>query len=256
MENNNSGNNEIKEVDLKEQQSEPENEQETKEENKDSKFKTFFKVFVAVDIIVIIIILLLLCLRKCKSNDNSNSSIPDSSEKYDSAKLDDVFKRLVANQMGIDGYEVEPLISVLAVTYSDHGNSFSLSIDVRSEKGIYYYHLINHVYTGYSDFVSYLLDYDFGLSNVLSGEYTLRMFDIIDDVVITSKMCNYAISENEAKTTRYLSGFSFEGDEFYVYQQKELTEFSPLKESADKVITSDDLLYSYYKFSSESTLEK
>ena len=116
--------------------------------------------------IIILLLLILLGLKKCARDNNgilpNSSSEPDSSIKYDYAadKVDDLFKKIVSNQLYADGFSEDPLTQVIAVTYTDSQTSFNLNIEVRSTTKVYYYQLSNHPYSGFDNFVQYLLSLD------------------------------------------------------------------------------------------------
>lgn len=86
-----------------------------------------------------------------------NSSEPDSSIKYDYDvnKIDDVFKKIVKNQLLVDGFDKNQLKDVISVTYSDITTSFNINNEVRSDAKIYYYRLSNYPYSGFDNFVPY-----------------------------------------------------------------------------------------------------
>ena len=60
----------------------------------------------------------------------------------------------------MDGFDEDPLKDVISVTYSDTVTSFNLNIEVRSDTNVYYYILSNYPYSGFDNFVPYLLSLD------------------------------------------------------------------------------------------------
>ena len=125
------------------------NNKEVKEKDNDDKKKTLKTVITTVIytllFIIILLLLILLGLKKCSRNNNgtlpNSGSEPDSSIKYDYDvnKIDDVFKKIVKNQLIVDGFDEDPLKDVISVTYSDTATSFNLNIEVRSDTKVYYY---------------------------------------------------------------------------------------------------------------------
>lgn len=68
--------------------------------------------------------------------------------------------KIVSNQLSADGFDEDLLTNVIAVTYTDSQTSFNLNIEVRSEMKVYYYRLSNHPYSGFDNYVPYLLSLD------------------------------------------------------------------------------------------------
>ena len=231
------------------------NKQEVEEEKHSESKKTLKTVVISVICTLLFVILLLLLvilgLKKCQPQGNTSSNNDSSSEiyNYDKAKLDTVFRTIVSKHMKAEVFDDDTLTDVLAVTYTDDGASFDLDISVRSTSKIYYYHLDNSSYTGYDNFVSYILDVDYEskVGIPLEGdEANLTFLPIVADTITTDKPCKYAITENYAGTAKYLSGFYYDDNGFHVYLKKELVSSSPFDEEADKVIGSSDILFGYY----------
>ena len=166
---------------------------------------------------------------------------------YDNEKIDNTFKKIVKNQMFVDGFDEDTLTNVISVTYSDSNSSFNLNIEVRSESKVYYYQLSNHPYTGYDNFLEYLfsLDLDTKLS-LNDGDILLDTFVPTSEVVTLDKRCQYLVSSNDGGTNKYFSGYYFENNGYYIYQHQELTS-NPLSGEATQVVGLDSPLYGYYQ---------
>ena len=72
--------------------------------------------------IISILLLILFGLKKCNKDNSglsSSSGTSDSSIKYDYDvnKIDDVFKKIVKNQLIVDGFDEDSLKDVISVTY-------------------------------------------------------------------------------------------------------------------------------------------
>lgn len=226
------------------------------QDNKKQARRTFKTVVVTVICTLLAVIILLfvviLCLRGGCNKGSSNKTSSSTSQKYDfdNTKLDNIFKKIVSKQMLVDGFDADELSDVLAVTYSDNSGSFDLDISVRSTSNIYYYHLDNSTYTGYDNFVSYILEYDIDnkVGRPLDGEeVSISSLSIVNETLTTDKVCKYVISSNISGTTNYLDGFYFENNNYYVYQNKEVTNDNPFGETATTVIDSSNPLYPYYQ---------
>ena len=232
------------------------NKQEIKEEKQEENKKTLKTVVISVICTLLFVILLLLLvvlgLKKCQPQGSGQSSNSDSCSEiynYDKVKLDSVFKKIVAKHMQAEVFDDDTLTDVLAVNYTDDGASFDLDISVRSASKIYYYHLDNSSYTGYDNFVSYILDVDYEtkVGIPLEGDdASLNFLPIVVDTISTDKQCKYAITENYVGTAKYLSGFYSDDSGYHIYLKKELVSVTPFNEKADNVIPSSDILFGYY----------
>ena len=229
---------------------------ETVDKNKENK-KTIKVAIISIVctllLVAVILLIVIFGLKNCSnrnSNNSSDASISSSGQTYDYAKLDSAFKKIVSKQLLADSSTTDQLDDVLAVTYTDNGGSFNLDISVRNTSKVYYYHLSNSTYTGYNNFVSYILDVDF--DNVVGipldgDEVSVGFLSITADTITTDKVCRYAITEDGVGGTKYFDGFYFENNQYHVYQKKELVGSNPFGEPASKVIPSNDLLYGYYQ---------
>ena len=233
-------------------------EQAQRQDNKEKRKQTFKVAFISSVCTLLLIIIILLCvifgLKKCTRVPNSGPSSSGSSSgpvyNFDNDRLDTVFKKIVYKQMLVDGFDPAELTEVLGVTYTDNSISFDLDISVRSISNVYYYHLDNSIYTGYDNFVSYILEFDFDnkVGRPLDGdEVSINYLSISNDSINTDKECKYVITTNDLGTTKYLSGYYIDNHEYHVYLKKELIDNNPFDETADKIITNSDYLYGYYQ---------
>ena len=231
------------------------NNKEQKQQDNDDKKKTLKTVittiFCTLLFIIILLLLILLGLKKCVSDNNEilpNSGAPSSSIKYDYDinKIDDVFKKIVKNQLFVDGFDEDPLKDVISVTYSDTVTSFNLNIEVRSDTKVYYYRLSNYPYSGFDNFVPYLLSLDLDTKLSLNeGTISLDTYLPTLETITTDKQCKYLISSNMSGTTKYFSGYYFQDNQYYIYQHQELTS-NPFNEASNQIINIDSPLYNYY----------
>ncbi|MBO7573827.1 MAG: hypothetical protein J6T25_03525 [Bacilli bacterium] len=228
-------------------------EQDNKEQKK-KQAKRDLKIVIASVIgtllfIVILLLLVLLGLKKCNNNSSDPQSSNSSSIKYDYGvnKIDEVFKGIVKNQLVVDGFDEDILTDVVSVTYSDISTSFDLNIEVRSESKVYYYRLSNYPYSGFDNFVPYLLSLDLDTKLSLDeGTISLDTYLPTSETITTDKECRYLISSNMSGTDKYFSGFYYQNNEYYIYQNKILIS-NPFSETSNQVIGLDSPLYGYFQ---------
>ena len=222
------------------------------QDNKKKNVKKFLFIFFLFDLVVAIIFLLFLGIQRCSGPSSHNSSNP--SINYDVEKLDNKFKSIVNSyRLGPGGMASDNIIEVEAVTYTDNydGGNFSLSITVLSETGRVYLYIANNVSypedkSRFGNLVSYLLLED--TPDIFDGDnFALETFNKTEEVISTDKVCKYVISSNISGTATYLDGFYFENNNYYVYQNKEVTNDDPFGEAATMVIEPSNPLYPYYQ---------
>ena len=232
-------------------QKEKQEEQQNQEEK--SSTKKIVSIFIGLDILLVIIVVLLLCLKGCKV-DNSQSNTELEIDMVRVNKITDVFKGMVKKNIQYGGYTDDNLDRVMAITYTDnYPNNFSLNISVTSETKVYYCVVSEYPYEGnkeqYSDFVSYLLLDTTEYKPTKSG-CELHPYSKTDNRINSSKSVNkYAIGETSSEPKdNYLYGFYQENNEFYVYQDKLVTEgVDPFSNPSDQIIKSDAPLFDYYR---------
>ena len=223
------------------------------EEGKDKKKYTFKVAFISVVCTLLFIIVLLLFvlfgLQKCSSR-SSGSSIGNSSSmkyNYDNEKLNDVFKKLVSNQVFVDMGVEDPIDEIVVATYSDSGSSFTLNIDAKIGDNLYYYYVNNVSYSGHDNFVSYLLtlNLDSNLPLLEGNGYGVSALPISNERLVNEKSTSYVITNSAS--SKYLSGYYFENNEYRVYQKVELTNNDALPSVPSKIIDLDSPLFGYYQ---------
>ena len=231
-----------------------ENKKEYLEDNKEKKHSTIKVVVISVIstllIVAIILLLTLLGLKKCSSSNNKNNSeLPIDTERNN--KISDVFKDIVNKQMIFDGYDADTLKSVNVVAYQDnYPSNFNLNIVISSESKVYYYYASDVNYpsdkNGYDNFVSYLLKED--NNHILDGNISLSVLDKTNASFNTSKSSYKAVISKDAGDNKYLSGFTYEDNSFFIYQKRLLTEGEdPFTGVGDQKISNDSPLFDYYR---------
>ena len=244
-------------IEQSQKEEDKQNNKEQKQQDNDDKKKTIKTVITTIIctllFIIILLLLIILGLKKCASDNNGtlpNSSEPDSSIKYDYDvnKIDDVFKKIVKNQLIVDGFDEDPLKDVISVTYSDTTTSFNLNIEVRSDTKVYYYRLSNFPYSGFDNFVPYLLSLDLNTKLSLNeGSISLDTYLPTLETITTDKSSyKYLISTNYSGTDKFFSGFYFENNEYRAYIHKPLTG-DPFYQNADLIVDKNNPLYTYYQ---------
>lgn len=164
-------------------------------------------------------------------------------------KITDVFKEIVNKNIQFNGYDDDPLDKVMAITYEDnYPSNFSLSISVTSASKVYYCIVTDYPYSGdtssYSNFIDYLL-LDSTEYKATNSDCELYPHSIASITINTSKSVNrYVIGETSSEPKdNYLYGFYKENDEFYVYQDKPVTDgVDPFVNNANQVINNNSLL--------------
>ena len=235
---------------------EQQDKQEQKENNKEKRKQTLKTVVISVICTLLFVILLLLfvilCLKNCSAkgnNEQTSSSQPIDTERNN--KITDVFLDIVNKQMTFDGYDADELTSVVAVTYEDnYPTNFNLNIIVNSDSKVYYYYASDVNYpddkSGYDDFVSYLLMNT--TDHVLNGDITLSLLEKTNEVINTSKTSYKAIISKSASNDKYLSGFYYENNNFFIYQKRLIVEGEDsFAGVGDQKIDSMSPLYDYYR---------
>ena len=232
---------------------EKKNKKRPKEDRREKTSSTFkVAMITAISTLLIIAILLLLLLfgmKKCAGNSQSSSELPIDTERNN--KITDIFKDIVEKKMTFDGFDTDELKSVVAVAYKDnYPTNFDLNIIVSSESKVYYYYSENVEYpdnkNGYDNFVSYLLLDT--TSHALAGNITLAALEKTNYSINTSKTSYKAVVSQESGGNKYLSGFTYEDNSFFVYQKRLLTEgVEPFTGVGDQKIDGKSPLFDYYR---------
>lgn len=216
--------------------------QEQKEEKKPSA-KRIVGILILVDLVITIVFLLLFGLNRCSSNSGTSSS-DSSSERYNSAELDNVFKKIVKTQMDDYSYDEDELTNVVAVSYADDSSKFNLTISVTSATKVYIYKIENSEYQGYEDFVSYLLANNNDIP--LNGSVSLDVLTISNETVDTSKSNNHYVVGKNDLDEKFLSGYYYDNSGYHVYNKLLLDDIDPFNKQENQIINSGSLLYDYY----------
>ena len=225
--------------------------QDQKQEKKKKRKQTIKVAFISSVCTLLLIIIILFCvvlgLKKCTRVSN-NSSLGSSQEyNYDNTKLDTVFKKLVFNQVYVDMGTEDPIDNIVVVTYSDSGSSFTLNIDAKIGDNIYYYFANNVSYSGFPTFVDYLLtlNLDNNLPLIQGDNYGVNLLEISNERLTNKKSATYVITNDVSK--KYLSGYYYENNQYYVYQKVELNNADAFPLEASKIIDIDNPLFGYYQ---------
>ena len=229
---------------------EKKNKQQPKEERQEKMSSTFkVAMITAITTLLLIAILLLLILfgmKKCQGNTQVNTSSEQPIDAETNAKINKSFLDIVNKQMSFDGYDTDELKSVVAVSYKDEETTFDINIIASSDTKVYFYSGEDVNKTENVDFVSCLLDYD--TNQALDGNISLALLDKTSDSINTSKTSYKAVMSKDASDNKYLSGFTYEDNSFYIYQKRLITEGNdPFQGVGDQKISFGDLLFDYYR---------
>ena len=202
---------------------EQQDKQEQKEDNKEKRKQTL-KVAITSSVctllfIIILLLITILCLKNCSPRNNNNTSSSNSSSEptwtEKDKSLDDVFKTIIEKQLEVDGFAQDEVTSIVAVSYTDTtGTEFSLKIDAYSNTKVYYYRLDNCAYTGFDNFISYILDFDFGTYPCLDGNITISSLDISTETVVNiSQSKERHIISKSPTNIKYFSDYHYDVDD-------------------------------------------
>ena len=230
-----------------------ENKREELEEEQDkSKGSNTLKVVVTTVIatlllVAIILLLVLFGLKNCSGKGNggqTSSEQPIDTET--NAKINKSFLDIVERQMFFDGYDADELKSVVAVSYEDSSTTFDINIVASSDTKVYFYYGDDVNKTENVDFVSYLLGYD--TTQALDGNVSLALLDKVDSSINTSKTTYKGVISKTASNDKYLSGFSYADNSFFIYQKRLITEGNdPFAGVGDQKISFGEPLFDYYR---------
>ena len=187
----------------------------TKEKDNKPLWKKAFLGFVFIDIIVGLIFMI--CYLKGCTPFNKASSISSSSvvDTTDYQKIDNNLKHIVEHQMELDGFEDEPIQSVVAVTYTlrDGNTGFNLMISAISSSYLYNLKIEGVQYKeGTDTVVSYLL-----CNNEIEGATNLYREQITGEHVLVPTG-RYIISVPISGTTEHKTGYELIDNNFHVRQ--------------------------------------
>ena len=231
------------------------NEQQSKKEHREKVSSTYKAAMITVIttllIIAILLLLILFGMKKCQGNNQTSTSSEQPIDTETNAKISKSFLDIVKTQLDLDGYDTDELKSVVAFTYEDnYPTKFSLNIVSSSDTKVYYYSANDVNYPenkdGYNDFVSYLLDYD--TNQMLDGDVELSLLDKTSDSINTSKTSYKAVVSKDAGDNKYVSGFTYEDNSFFIYQKRLIVGGQdPFTGAGDQKISSGEPLFDYYR---------
>ena len=237
-----------------EQQDKQEQKEARQEETKKTLKTVITSVICTLLFVVILLLLVILCLKNCsnRNNNNNTSSSNSTSEptwsEYDNSRLTNVFKGIVIDYL--DWVSLDDSISdVLMVSYVDRQDAFDLSIFVKSNtinNRYYYYQTSNKTYTGFTNFLEYLLDNNTNL--FLDSGAHFETMDKVDGVTTTRENSRYVVvTDLSSNPKKHVFGSYFDNNIFYVYNKAAYVDNSdPFTPNGDAVTTSN-LLYGYYR---------
>lgn len=218
-------------------------------ENKKPLFRRILVAFFFIDLIVGVIFLICY-FNGCSPfnrNTSSSSSISSAIDTTDYQQVDANLKHIVEHQMELDGFEDEPIQSVVAVTYvlRDSNTGFNLMISAISSSYLYNLKVEGVQYKeGTDTLVSYLL-----CNNEIEGATNLYREQITGEHVLVPTG-RYIISVPISGTTEHKTGYELIDNNFHVRQ---LTGYS--KDSSGEfngyqtvVFEEGQPLYNYYRY--------
>ena len=220
-------------------------------EERQEKMSSTFKVAMTTAIVTLLLIAILLLLvlfgmKKCQGNSHGNSSSEQPIDTETNARINKSFLDIVEEQMVIDGYDIDELTSVVAVSYKDEETTFNINIIASSESKVYFYYGEDINKTESVDFVSYLLDYD--INQALDGNVTLSFLEKTNDSVQSNKSSYKGILSKDSTDNKYVSGFTYEDNIFFIYQKRLIAPgVEPFNGVGDQKISSGELLFDYYR---------
>ena len=223
------------------------NNSDNNKENKKSLIKKILAAFVAIDIIVGVVFLICY-FRGCGPfNKSTSSSISSAIDTTDYSVVDNNLKHIVEHQMELDGFEDEPIQSVVAVTYvlRDGNTGFNLMISAISPSYLYNLKVEGVQYKeGTDTIVSYLL-----CNNEIEGATNLYREQITGEHVLVPTG-RYIISVPISGTDEHKTGYELIDNKFQVRQLLFFKGNNTSEPNGYQILTFEEgqPLYNYYKF--------
>ena len=216
-------------------------------ENKKSLIKKVLAAFVIIDIIVGVVFLICYFNGCNPFKKNASSSISSVVDTTDYQLVDTNLKKIVEHQMELDGFEDEPIQSVVAVTYvlRDGNTGFNLMISAISSSYLYNLKVEGVQYKeGTDTLVSYLL-----CNNELEGEINLYREQIKGYEYITQAGI-YVTSTPVSGTDEHKTGYELIDNDFHVRQLTDYWNNSSGELSAYQTIVIEEgrPLYNYFRY--------
>ncbi len=216
-------------------------------ENKKSLIKKILAAFVAIDIIVGVVFLICY-FRGCGPfNKNTSSSISSIADTTDYSVVDNNLKHIVGHQMELDGFEDEPIQSIVALSYDEryNDNRFDLMVSAISSSYLYNLKVEGVQYKeGTDTIVSYLL-----CNNEIEGATNLYREQITGEHVIVHNG-RYIISVPISGTEEHKTGYELIDNKFQVRQPLLFKGNHTSEPNGYQILTFEEgqPLYNYYKF--------
>ena len=223
------------------------NNSDNNKENKKPLFRRILVAFFFIDLIVGIVFLICYFKGCSPFNKNTSSSISSVTDTTDYHQVDNNLKHIVEHQMELDGFEDEPIQSVVAVTYvlRDGNTGFNLMISAISPSYLYNLKVEGVQYKeGTDTIVSYLL-----CNNEIEGATILYREQITGEHVIVPNG-RYIISVPISGTTEHKTGYELIDNKFQVRQSLFFKGNNTSEPNGYQILTFEEgqPLYNYYKF--------
>ena len=222
------------------------NNSDNNKENKKSLIKKILAAFVAIDIIVGVVFLI--CYFKgCGPFNKNTSSMSSAIDTTDYSVVDTNLKHIVEHQMELDGFEDEPIQSIVALSYEERyrDNRFDLMISAISSSYLYNLKVEGVQYKeGTDTLVSYLL-----CNNEIEGATNLYREQITGEHVIVHNG-RYIISVPISGTDEHKTGYELIDNKFQVRQPLFFKGNNTSESNGYQILTFEEgqPLYNYYKF--------
>ena len=205
---------------------------------------------IAILFLILVPLILTLCLKGFGKKNNSNSSEVDPMQ--EAAKTDEAFKYIVnkgIQDAGLTG-SIEHIEVLTFVETYPKNFSIKLSAYNSTTSKVYLYEVDKYVYPtdkeGYDNFVSYLLLSD--NYKTVNIESTVSEYDMIDELVTTSKENSKFVTFRDASSINYISGYYFENNCYHIAYKTQIEDgVDPFLDTGDAV-GSQSPLYNYYQY--------
>lgn len=223
------------------------NNSDNNKENNKSLIKKVLAAFVAIDIIVGVVFLICY-FRGCGPfNKNTSSSVSSAIDTTDYQKVDNNLKHIVEHQMELDGFEDDPIQSIVALSYDEryNDNRFDLMISAISPSYLYNLKVEGVQYKeGTDTIVSYLL-----CNNEIEGTTNLYREQITGEHVLVSTG-RYIISVPISGTDEHKTGYELIDNKFQVRQSLLFKGNHTSEPNGYRILTFEEgqPLYNYYRY--------
>ena len=216
-------------------------------ENKKPLFRRILVAFFFIDLIVGVIFLICYFNGCSPFNRSTSSSISSTVDTTDYQQVDANLKHIVEHQMELDGFEDEPIQSVVAVTYvlRDGNTGFNLMISAISPSYLYNLKVEGVQYKeGTDTIVSYLL-----CNNEIEGATNLYREQITGEHVLVPTG-RYIISVPISGTTEHKTGYELIDNNFHVRQLTGYNNNSSVEFNGYQTVVFEEgqPLYNYYRY--------